>query len=142
MYGLINRAIQEYVASKYGRQKWDAVREAAAVTVLDFDGMQQYPDEMSYALVNASAQELGETPEAVLEALGEYWIQFTGRQGYGEVLKAAGPDLVSMLQNLDLLHSRIARSSPISNLRRFSARTFSPAACSFTIDPLETGSRP
>ncbi len=112
MYGLINRAMQEFVVTSHGAPKWDAIRTMASVEVTNFDGMQHYPDWMTYALIEAATKELDEPAEQILGAFGEYWVLYTAKEGWEDLLKVSGSDFVSLLQNLDLLHARISRSYP------------------------------
>ena len=56
MYGLVNRAIQEFVTSAYGTETWESIRSAADVQPSDFHGMEEYPDELTYALVEAASR--------------------------------------------------------------------------------------
>ncbi len=43
---------------------------------------------------------------------GEYWVLYTAKEGFGEMLKMAGDDLCTFLRNLDNLHTRIGLSFP------------------------------
>lgn len=112
MYGLVNRAIQEFVSTNYGTPTWDVIKRTAKVEAVDFHGMEEYPDCVTFALVGAASQELKMPAEQVLEAFGEYWVLYTAKEGYGDLLKMSGADFVAFLQNLDLLHARIGRAYP------------------------------
>lgn len=112
MYGLVNRAIQEFVTSEFGADTWESIRTEAAVDTREFHGMEEYPDTVTYALVGAASKQLSLAPEKILEAFGEYWVLYTGKAGYGDLLRMSGGDFVSFLQNLDLLHARIGRAYP------------------------------
>ncbi len=112
MYGLVNRAIQEFVTTEFGVPMWESIRQAAEVETPEFHGMEEYPDAVTYALVGAASAKLALPPERILEAFGEYWVLYTGRAGYGDLLRMAGDDFVGFLQNLDRLHARIGRAYP------------------------------
>ena len=112
MYGLVNRAIEELVLERAGAAAWNQVRKRAGVKVAGFVSMQAYPDEFTYGLVAAASQVLGMDPAEVLRAFGRHWILFTGREGYGPLLEAAGGDLRDFLLNLDALHARLGLSMP------------------------------
>lgn len=112
MYGLVNKAIQDVVVREYGKGAWTAVLEAAGTPEVDFQGMEEYPDHLTYALVGATAKTLNMSTDQVLEILGEYWVLYTAKAGYGDLLQMAGDSFVGLLQNLDLLHARIGRSYP------------------------------
>lgn len=115
MYGLVNRAVQELVETRFGVEEWKAIRVDAGIDVEMFVGMEQYPDEVTYRLVEAASRHLGLSPDAVMEAFGEYWVLYTGRSGYDDLMKMSGTTLVAFLHNLDTLHAHVSRSYP--NLR-------------------------
>jgi hypothetical protein len=107
MYGLVNRAIEQLVTSTRGADGWRRVRERAGVAEEGFVAVQSYPDEVTYRLVDAVSAELGQPTEQVLEAFGEYWILYTAEQGYGDLMRAGGLDLVTFLAKLNDMHGRI-----------------------------------
>jgi len=112
MYGLVNKAIQELICHNHGQPTWDRIREAAGVPVESFVSMQAYPDEVTYALVGAASRELGLPVPALLEAFGQHWVHYTGKAGYGELMRIAGTSFVEFLQELDNMHGRVAMSFP------------------------------
>ena len=112
MYGLVNKAIEELVCARFGEESWEAIRRKADIDVEAFLSMDAYPDDVTYKLVGAASEVLGLSVEALLEAFGEYWVLYTGREGYGEMLKMAGDSLPSFLQNLDNLHAHVGLIFP------------------------------
>lgn len=107
MYGLVNRAIEQLVLAARGPDGWRRVRERAGVALEGFVAVQSYPDEVTFRLVQAVATELQMTQAQVLEAFGEYWILYTAEQGYGELMRAGGQDMVGFLGALNDMHGRI-----------------------------------
>lgn len=112
MYGMINQAVKHLVVEKFGEAMWGKIRTEAGVEDDSFLSMEQYPDEMTYRLVQVSSEVLQIPPEAVLEAFGEHWIVYTAEAGYGELLNAAGSTLEECLRNLDQLHTRVSVGMP------------------------------
>jgi len=112
MYGMLNRAVKGLVLQSHGHEAWERIRTKAGLVDDVFLSMEQYPDEVTYRLVGAASEVLGSTPEAILEAFGEYWITYTAEAGYGEILRAAGQSLEEMLANLDQLHTRVRLGMP------------------------------
>lgn len=112
MYGMINRAVKDLIVERFGEETWDRIRRKAGVTETQFLSMEQYDDATTYALVAASSEELGVSAEEILQAFGEYWIEYTGAAGYGEIMRAAGDSLQEFLENLDQLHTRIRFGMP------------------------------
>ena len=62
--------------------------------------------------MGAASEVLGLSAEEVLKAFGEHWVLYTGKEGYGEMLKMAGNTLPTFLQNVDNLHTRVGHLFP------------------------------
>ena len=108
MYGLVNRAIHELVAETFGEATWEAVCAEVGIDPVGFVAMDSYPDKLTYDLVGAVSGLTGMEPNDVLVAFGKYWVEYTGMQGYGALMAAAGSTVPEFLQNLDGLHSRVS----------------------------------
>lgn len=50
--------------------------------------------------------------EPLLEMLGEYYLTFLQKRGFGEILKNLGHNVLEFLQNLDSVHALIKRDYP------------------------------
>ncbi len=107
MYGLVNRALEEMIRTGYGGDAWDAIKARAGVDIDVFIRMEPYPDEVTFRLVGAACEILNITPDDALKAFGEYWVLYTGSDGYGEFLDSAGSSVFEFLGNLNDLHSRV-----------------------------------
>mgnify|MGYP002777737812 CR=1 FL=1 len=112
MYGLVNKAVEDLVCTRFGEDTWAKIQEKAAVDVVGFVSMEPYPDEVTYKLVGAASEVLGAPVPALLEAFGEYWILYTAREGYGELISMFGSSLAEFLGNLDNMHTRVGLSFP------------------------------
>ncbi len=112
MYGLVNKAIANMVQSKFGEETWQKIRQKAAVEDSTFLSMEGYPDDVTHRLVKASSEVLELPPAAIMEAFGEFWVQYTAQEGYGELMDMSGDDLPEFLENLDNMHARIGISFP------------------------------
>jgi hypothetical protein len=112
MYGLVNQALEDLVRSNHGDAVWASIRDRAQLNVESFLSMSEYPDAVTYGLVRAASEVLGQPPEAILEAFGEYWVLYTSKKGYGEMLEMAGSSLPEFLMNLDQLHTRLGVIMP------------------------------
>lgn len=110
MYGLVNKAVEDLVVTRFGAQAWADIRSRAGIEVDGFVSMDPYPDDVTYRLVGAASEVLGIPPAGVLEAFGEFWILYTGKEGYGELFSMFGESFGEFLHNLDALHARIGLS--------------------------------
>jgi hypothetical protein len=112
MYGLVNQAIEDLVRSNHGDAVWTSVRERAGLDDGSFLSMSEYPDTTTYNLVRAASEVLELSQPAILEAFGEYWVLYTSKKGYGDMLEMAGSTLPEFLMNLDQLHTRLGVLMP------------------------------
>ncbi len=122
MYGLVNKAIQDLVCEKFGEDKWLEIKKMSNFEDDFFIGLQSYPDSLTYELVKNSSKILGTESSVIMEAFGEYWILFTAKEGYGEMLDLAGDSLAEFLNNLDMLHNRVNNIMPELVAPQFSTR--------------------
>lgn len=110
MYGLVNRAVHELVVEAFGPDTWEQVCADVGIDPVGFVAMESYPDKLTYDLVGSVSARTGMASGAVLEAFGEFWVKYTGVQGYGSLMAAAGTTIPEFLENLDALHSRVSAS--------------------------------
>lgn len=125
MYGMVNKAIQDLVSSKFGEDKWITIKNKVGFEDDFFVSMQAYPDKLTYDLVGATSETLEIPAGDVLEAFGEYWILYTAEEGYGDMLALSGSSLIEFLGSLNLLHDRIAHIMPDLKPPKFSVEEVS-----------------
>ncbi|MBS0656922.1 MAG: heme NO-binding domain-containing protein [Verrucomicrobia bacterium] len=119
MYGMVNKAVQDLVTSRFGAEKWQEIREKAGVDDELFVTNQGYPDELTYRLVEVASSVLQLPAEQVLQAFGEYWILETAQVGYGAMMRAGGKSLREFLVNLPNFHTRVSMIFPHLQPPRF-----------------------
>ena len=119
MYGLINKAVRGLVLDQFGADAWQRIRQAAGVDDEDFIAMDSYGDEVTYKLVEAAAIELELEPEQVLQAFGEYWVDYVADENYGHLMQTAGQSFPEFLANLDQMHARVKLAFPDLKPPRF-----------------------
>ncbi len=115
MYGLVNKAINDLIVDKFGEEVWQEIKTAADVDIEMFTSMKSYDDEITYQLATAASEILELPIEEVLIELGKYWVKFTAKQGYGDMLAMAGNNFPEFLKNLNALHIRVGMT--YSNLK-------------------------
>lgn len=107
MYGLVNKAIYDLVVNNYGEETWEKIKAEAEVEVGMFMNLQQYDDSVTYKLVGAASKILGADAYDILVGFGKFWITYTAKEGYGEMLDSAGETFPEFLSNLDNMHLRV-----------------------------------
>ena len=108
MYGLVNKAAQDFIIEGHGEETWKIIKEKAGVKEEAFVSMQPYPDEITYNIVGAASEHLGVDANDILEGFGVFWIKFTMIEGYSHLLDLAGDTLPAYLNNLNNMHSNLA----------------------------------
>jgi hypothetical protein len=112
MYGLINQGVHDLAVETGGEEMWREIKSAAGVGLEAFVGMDTYPDDVTYRLVDAASSVMGISVAEVLHAFGKHWILYTARRGYGAMFDAMGGSLPAFLANLDAMHARLSLSMP------------------------------
>jgi hypothetical protein len=112
MYGMMNLAIQEFIAQRYGDAVWQQIKQQAAPEIDHFLTMEQYPDEVTRDLVDTAAELTGDEATEILDAMGEFWVEFAQHSGYGDLLQVIGTTLPEALINLDNMHARVGLLFP------------------------------
>ena len=112
MYGLVNKAIEDLVISSAGKEAWDRIRECAGLQEMEMLDSSHYEDEVTYSLVQAASEILGQSAEDILCAFGKHWVTYTDKNGWSNLFGATGEDLVGFLRNLDDMHARVNSAMP------------------------------
>ncbi len=106
MHGLINKAIQSFVCSTYGRARWLRVTEAAEIGFAEFEAMLVYDHEVSFGVLDALCAELRRSREEVLEDLGTFLVSHPSTEGLRRLLRFGGLTYIEFLHSLDDLADR------------------------------------
>ena len=107
MYGIVNRAIEDLVVHRWGREKWDGIKDRSGINVDFFISNEPYDDDITYRLAGAVAEEMNLSLSEVLQSFGTWWILKTGQEKYGALMKAGGNSFREFLINLPHFHNRI-----------------------------------
>ncbi|OGV67909.1 MAG: hypothetical protein A2283_12200 [Lentisphaerae bacterium RIFOXYA12_FULL_48_11] len=111
MKGIINKGIQELVETKFGVEAWLKIKELANCEEPFFAASENYPDEMTIALVKAAAEVSGLSPEEVQVEFGKYWVPNTGRKAYPTFFQIAGTTPREFLINMNRVHDIATRTA-------------------------------
>lgn len=112
MHGLINRAIQCFVADTYGAERWAAVAQCVGVGPDGFEAMLDYDDSVSDMLLDTVSSQLGKPDAAILEDLGTYLVSHETMRGVRRLLRFCGASFVDFLHELEDLPSRAVLAMP------------------------------
>ncbi|MFV0604794.1 MAG: heme NO-binding domain-containing protein [Niabella sp.] len=112
MYGIVNKAIEELITEKFGREKWFTIKENSEIEVDYFLSNEAYNDDITFTLIKVAATTLNIPEKQILNDFGEWWILRTGKEKYGALLEAGGTTLKDFLINLPQFHNRIVLMYP------------------------------
>ncbi|MBF2045895.1 heme NO-binding domain-containing protein [Leptolyngbya sp. NK1-12] len=107
MYGLVNKALKDMVCTRFGEESWQMVQQQAEIDIETFVNVESYPDDLTHRLVKAASQVLNLSSSEIMQAFGEYWVQYTASEGFAEIIDMCGDNLPEFLENLDNLHARV-----------------------------------
>ena len=119
MYGLVNKAIEDLVVSKFGEPSWERIKAKAGLDVDVIISNEGYPDEITYRLVGAASEVLDLPARQILLAFGEHWVLETANKSYGPMMKSGGATLREFLVNLPNFHTRVRMIYPKLQPPRF-----------------------
>ena len=119
MYGMVNKAVEQMVVTRFGANTWEQIKAVAGVETEAFISNEAYDDSVTYNLVGAASKVLDLPAEVVLEEFGKHWVLKTATEGYGELLDAGGKTLPEFLSNLHHFHARVELIFPALKPPRF-----------------------
>lgn len=112
MYGMVNEGIRTFIEGNFGADAWQSICSDAEIEMTQFDRLGSYDDAVTYSLVSAVAKHTELPAEQVLKVFGEYWVDYAGKSGFGNLLKLSGKNFIERVQNLDDMHERILLTMP------------------------------
>jgi guanylate cyclase soluble subunit beta len=107
MYGMIHRAAREMVQSSGGEPLWNSILKTSGLKDEAFISGLSYPDDVTFGLIGAVAQEMNLSLEETLVRFGRFWIGFADASAYAPLMTMAGDDLFDFCRNLDRMHASI-----------------------------------
>ncbi|MCG3769870.1 MAG: hypothetical protein JW384_01001 [Nitrosomonadaceae bacterium] len=128
MYGLINSALVDFMRTHLGESSMEAALQKCGCEHVVFATMETFPDEYTYRMVGEHIEQTGRPAQEVLEQFGEYWLLEVAAKRFNYLLSMVGNDFFTCIENLDLMHERIA--TEFDNLKQ----------PSFQISKLDDGS--
>lgn len=116
MHGLINRAIQCFVADTYGADTWVEVARRADLDSVEFEAMLIYDDAVTPRVLDALADLLNRPRAEVMEDIGTYLVSHPTVEALRRLLRFGGVTFVEFLHSLDDLPDRARLAVPDLNL--------------------------
>ena len=106
MHGLVNRAIQRFVADSYGEEKWRATMKGAGLDFIEFEAMWDYDQDVTEKVLASTCKVLERGREDVLEDIGTYLVSHPNVSAVRRLLRFGGLNFVEFLHSLDDLPDR------------------------------------
>ena len=106
MHGLINRAIQAFVTSTYGADRWYEIMDVAGLGFRQFEAMLTYTDDQSNKMLSAVETVLERPLPEMLEDMGTFLVSNPQVEALRRLLRFGGVNYVEFLHSLDDLPGR------------------------------------
>jgi hypothetical protein len=106
MHGMINCALQGFVASTYGDAIWAEVRSQVGLPFDDFEAMLDYPDAMTLACFQAACHVMHKNPNALLEDLGTWLVTDVRLEPLRRLMRFSGTSFLDFLHSLEEVGDR------------------------------------
>ena len=119
MYGLVNKAIKEFVTINYGHEMWDETYKELELSDNQFLSLENIPDHVTFQLLSKVCDKSGRSMDEMAEQIGNYFLSFAADEGFDDLFELAGDNLPELLQNLNELHFRVKAFMPHLNPPRF-----------------------
>jgi hypothetical protein len=110
MKGVINVGIQEAFQSVHSADAWEEVKSAAGCDEPFFAIGQDYPDEITVALIKAIAEFCGLPSETVMVEYGKFMVPNTLKKYYLTYFGLAGSSAREFILSMDRVHEQATRS--------------------------------
>jgi len=107
MHGLINKAIEVFVAETYGGARWQKVMAQADLGVTQFEAMLPYPLDVTETVLEAAAVTLHRPAPHILEDLGTFLVTSPSFPAFRRLMRFGGTDYVDFLHSLEDMPDRV-----------------------------------
>lgn len=112
MYGLVNQSFRDMMVQTHGAEVWSRIQYLSGVEHELFISTLPYEDNLTYELIGAAVEVTGVSVNELLESFGIHWILNTGKEKYGELMRAGGKDFSEFILNLPRFHDRVIMIYP------------------------------
>ncbi|MCB1388992.1 MAG: heme NO-binding domain-containing protein [Rhodobacteraceae bacterium] len=116
MHGLINKALQSFIADSFGGAVWRDIAQRSGIAQGlgpdGFEAMQAYDDSLTEAVVDAAVSLLRRPRDSLLEDLGTYLISNEKMEPLRRLLRFGGVSFTDFLYSLDDLQGRSQLAVP------------------------------
>lgn len=112
MHGVINRSIECFVTTTYGKPVWQDVVSGAAIGFDHFEGMLIYEDHVTEAVLQEACKATNQDRFAFLEDLGTFLVSDSSFETVRRLLRFGGMTFVEFLSSLDDLRGRAMLALP------------------------------
>lgn len=112
MYGLLIRALENFLRERHGLALWHRVTLRAQSPFDGFEPLLTYDPALIDGLITAACTELGQSRETVLEDLGTALVSNPDRDGLRRLLRFGGVNFRDFLHSLEELPDRARLAIP------------------------------
>ena len=103
MYGLLVKGAVTYLMCSYPQVGATVLEELGFSEQQDLDQYQIYSDKLFSRITKLMSERVGVSEEELLENFGEYFVEYTIKCGYGDLLFSLGRSISDLINELDNL---------------------------------------
>ena len=105
-----------YLIEKYGEEKWETIRERAAISDHMFVTHKRYSESNMQKIAEAAEEVLGEetdmTSDDFMQFFGGCFVKFFSNYGYDRIIRVSGRHFRDFLMGIDNLHEHMRFGYP------------------------------
>ncbi|QYJ67560.1 heme NO-binding domain-containing protein [Flavobacterium litorale] len=106
MYGIIYKAIEQYVVNSFGNTRWETIKSDSNIPIDTSIMEQPYNDDANYKIAVTTAKHTNKPLDEVLFDFGEHIIKTTS-ENYSIFMESRGNTMRDYLINLPNFHNRM-----------------------------------
>jgi len=125
MYGIVNKAIEEFVCDRFGLETWDAILARSTGAHPAFVSALAYDDRITFDLIAAGSDVCSMPESRFMEDIGAHWAGAL-LERFPETMHAGSGSFETLLDSLEGMRGRILLLFPDSVPPRFSVTHLRP----------------
>lgn len=110
MKGIINLGIQEMLVKNFGTEAWEQVKSLSGCDEPFFAISNDYPDEITGALIKAASEVSGLPTETIMIEYSKFMVPNTLKEQYPTYFRLFGTSPREFLLNMDRVHEHATRN--------------------------------
>jgi len=112
MKGVVVKGVQELVQAKFGTDAWERIKRLTDLKEPFFAVGEDYPDQLTMALVQGASQISGQSTDDLLLEIGRFCVSKTGRKAYPSFYSLVGDSPRDFFFHIERAQNFEAQNNP------------------------------